>query len=72
MQTRLQSFIEVNASTAIGFVVSWAATPFILGAFGHQAGVGQAFGITCIYTALSLVRGYAVRRAFNRVGRRHG
>lgn len=66
-QSRWGSAAESAVSTAIGFGVSWAATPFILAAFGYQAGVGTAFGITVVYTVLSLVRGYVVRRAFNRL-----
>jgi hypothetical protein len=65
-QSRWQSFVEVNVGTAIGFAVSWLATPPILWAFGYSAGPGKAFGITCVYTALSLLRGWLVRRWFNR------
>src|SRR5690554_18902 len=57
-QTRWQSFVEVNASTAVGFVVSWLATPPILWLFGYEAGAAKAFGITVVYTVLSLVRGW--------------
>lgn len=64
-QTRWQSFVEVNVGTAIGFAVSWAATPAILFAFGYSAGPGKALGITLVYTALSLVRGWVVRRGFD-------
>jgi uncharacterized membrane protein len=66
-QRRSHSIAETIASTAIGFCVSWAATPFILAGFGYRAGAGTAFGITVVYTVLSLVRGYVVRRAFNRL-----
>ena len=66
-QTRWQSFVEVNARTAVGLVVSWAATPFIMAAFGYEAGAGKALGITIVYTLLSLARGWAMRRVFNRL-----
>lgn len=66
-QTRMQSFVEVNTSTAVGFVVSWAATPPIFWAFGYEAGAGKALGITVVYTVLSLVRGWVMRRVFNRL-----
>lgn len=66
-QTRLGSMAETVASTAIGFAVSWAATPPILHLFGYKAGAATAFGITAVYTALSLLRGYFVRRLFNRL-----
>lgn len=64
-QSRTASAIESTTSTAVGFVLSWALTPTILLAFGYQVGAGKAFGITVIYTVLSLLRGYGVRRVFN-------
>lgn len=70
MQSRKQSVLESTTSTAAGFVVSWAATPLILGAFGYQTTAATAFGVTAVYTALSLVRGYVVRRLFNHWGAR--
>lgn len=68
-QSRIGSAAEAMASTGIGFLVSWAVTPPILALFGYSAGAGTAFGITCIYTAISLARGYLVRRLFNRLQR---
>lgn len=67
MQSRKHSALETVASTAIGFVVSWAATPLILWCFGYSVGAGKSFGITVVYTLLSLLRGYLVRRWFNRM-----
>jgi len=69
-QTRWQSFLEVNANTAVGFVVSWVATPPIFWAFGYDAGAGKALGITLAYTALSMARQWFIRRYFNGLGRR--
>lgn len=66
-QSRKGSALESVTSTAVGFVLSWALTPSILLAFGYEVGAGKAFGITVVYTALSLLRGYGVRRAFNRL-----
>lgn len=71
-QTKLQSFFEANVITAIGFGISWAVTPFVLAAFGYSVGAGTAFGITVVYTAISIVRGYLVRRFFNRMEVRRG
>lgn len=68
-QSRLGSATEAVAGAAIGFCVSWAVTPPVLALFGYQAGAGTALGITCVYTAISVVRGYAVRRLFERLGR---
>ena len=68
-QSRWQSFVEVNASTAVGFFVSWAATPPILLAFGYEAGPAKALGITVVYTLISLARSWVMRRLFNRLHR---
>ena len=64
-QTKKASAVEALAGTAVGFAISWAATPPILWAFGYDVGAGTAFGITVVYTVLSIVRGYVVRRVFN-------
>lgn len=66
-QSKFHSFLEANVSTAIGFGISWAATPFVMGAFGYSVGPGTAFGIVVVYTVISIVRGYVIRRLFNRM-----
>lgn len=71
-QSRTMSAVEAAAGTAVGFLVSWALTPLILALFGYQAGAGVAFGIVCIYTALSFARSWAVRRFFNWLHVRRG
>jgi len=69
-QTKLQSFLEANVSTAIGFGISWTVTPFVMGAFGYSVGTVTAFSITVVYTVISIARGYLVRRLFNRMEER--
>jgi len=66
-QSKFQSFIEANVSTAIGFAVSWAVTPLVLAAFGYSVGASKALGIAAAYTVISIARGYVVRRLFNRM-----
>ena len=68
-QTRKQSAIETVAGVAIGFVVSLLASVIVFPIFGHAFTLGQNVGITIIFTVLSIARGYAVRRPFNRWGR---
>lgn len=65
MQRRSISAVEAITSTAIGFAVSWLLTITVLPAFGYDVTYSAATGITAIYTAASIVRGYIVRRAFN-------
>lgn len=64
-QSRLQSAIETATSTAIGFVIAFAATALVLPAFGYRVSHSDNFWITCIFTAISLARGWCVRRLFD-------
>lgn len=65
-QSRAGSFAESAANTAIGYAVAVAAQAVILPAFGLHASTGQHLGIAACFTAVSLVRGYVLRRVFNR------
>ena len=64
-QTHWQSFMETCASTAIGFWVAYFASLTVLPLFGFPVTHGQNFWITVIFTAISLIRGFFVRRLFN-------
>lgn len=71
-QSRLHSLLETLASIAIGFVVSLGITAVVLPAYGHQVTFRHSLEITLIFTVASILRGYAVRRVFVWMGRRHG
>jgi len=55
---------EVCIGTAIGFVIAYLANAVVMPLFGHHVTAVENLGITVIFTAISLVRGYLVRRAF--------
>ena len=65
-KTRLTSLVEVTLSTAIGFVVSAAAWLFIAVMMGYPVTMSHTVIVTSIYTVLSIMRGYVVRRFFAR------
>ena len=65
-QTRRHSIIEAIVGTAIGFAVSVAASTIVYPAHGHTFSMADNLSITAIFTVLSIVRGYCVRRLFNR------
>lgn len=65
-QSRLGSVAEAIASTAVGFVLSTALGFVVYPAFGYAFTLAENIGITAIYTVVSILRGYAVRRWFNR------
>ena len=64
-QTRLGSLIEVLFNIAIGFAINWVANIYILPLYGFQITGGQAFSMGLIFTIISVVRSYIVRRFFN-------
>jgi hypothetical protein len=64
-QSRRHSAIETVCGVAAGFALSLAASPIVYPLFGHTFTFTQNVGITIVFTVLSLVRGYAVRRAGN-------
>ena len=71
MQTRLGSWLEAWANIAVGFGVNFTGNLIVLPAFGFRVTPGTAFNIGLVFTGISLVRTYLLRRAFNRVKRLH-
>lgn len=69
MQSRMMSAVEASANVAIGYLVSVAANLLILPLFGYDVSVADSFAIGLAFTAVSLVRSYALRRAFNWLGK---
>jgi len=66
MQTKTQSLIESIANVAIGYGVAVVSQIVIFPIVGVEASVSQNLTIGLYFTAISLVRSYVVRRAFNR------
>lgn len=65
-QTRAGSFTESLTNIVIGFSINYAANLVILPLFGFDSlTLGKNFAIGCLYTGISLVRSYALRRGFN-------
>lgn len=63
-QTRRSSAIETIASTTIGFLVAGVANWLVLPLWGLHPKLGESFAIGLVFTAISLIRGYLVRRIF--------
>jgi hypothetical protein len=71
MQTRWGSFLESWANIFVGFAINWTANMLILPAFGFHVTGAEAFHIGLIFTVISLVRSYVLRRIFNQIRRHH-
>lgn len=69
-QSRRLSMIETLAGVAIGFAVSMVVSIYVYPWFGHSFSLIENAGITVIFTVISILRGYGVRRLFNWIGGR--
>ena len=61
-QTRVESLIEALIYTVVGFIINYVANIIVLRAYGYQVSMGTAFSISMIFTAISVARGYTIRR----------
>jgi len=68
-QTRAHSALEAVANVAVGYGVAVATQAAVFPLFGLHASAGEHMAITGIFTAVSFVRSYALRRAFERLRR---
>lgn len=68
-QSRRMSAIESAANIAVGFGVALATQVAVFPLFGLHASAGQHVAISLLFTAVSFVRSYAIRRAFERLRR---
>lgn len=66
-QSKRMSLAETVTSTCIGLVVSLASNCFIFWFMHIPISVGQNVSMTAFFTVISIVRGYFVRRLFNRL-----
>jgi hypothetical protein len=64
-QTKLGSFYEACINVAIGFAINFAANLVILPLFGFNITLADNFYIGLLYTVVSVVRSYVVRRWFD-------
>lgn len=64
-QSRLASFAETVANTAIGFLVTLGANYVIFPAYDVKLTFNQNIQIVFWFTLLSVARGYVVRRMWN-------
>ena len=68
-QSRRMSALESGANIAVGIGVAFATQIAVFPLFGLHASAGEHMAITGIFTAVSFVRSYALRRAFERLRR---
>ena len=67
-QSQMGSFVEAWANIVIGFGINFTANLIILPMFGFSDLTARtAFEIGLVFTVISLIRSYVLRRVFNGV-----
>jgi hypothetical protein len=67
MQTKQLSLIESVTNTLAGLLISFGIQLVIYPVMGIPVRLSQNIIITLIFTASSILRGYVLRRVFNRI-----
>lgn len=65
-QTVRESIAEAWTNVAIGFSINYVANLLVLPLAGLDVTAGGAFWIGCIFTGISVVRSFVIRRLYNR------
>lgn len=63
-QSKLMSWVETILNTSIGFVIAMATQVIVFPLFGYAPPLSTNFKIACIFTVVSIMRGYCLRRLF--------
>ena len=69
MQTRLQSLIEAWVNVIIGYIVALVAQLIVFPLYDLEVSFSQNLQIGLIFTVVSIVRSYLLRRFFNHLHR---
>lgn len=65
-QSRRGSALEAVTNVVVGFGINFTANAALFPLFGWAISVEQNLTLGAAYTAISLLRGYVLRRCFNR------
>ena len=65
MQSKKDSLIERLTSTTIGVIIGIVLNLTILPVFGYPVSLSDSLWISVIFTIVSIIRSYIIRRWFN-------
>ena len=65
MQSSWMSLLEAITNIAIGYVIAVLTQVLVFPLFGLSVSLGDNLGIGAVFTIVSLLRSFALRRAFN-------
>lgn len=66
-QSRLMSLIESFTNMIVGYVLALVTQLVVLPFYGVHLSMTQNISIVSIFTVVSLVRSYCIRRIFNKL-----
>ena len=67
MQSRWMSLMEAATNIAVGYGLAVLTQVLVFPLFGLRVSLGENLGIGAVFTVVSLVRSFALRRIFNRL-----
>ena len=70
MQSRRLSLIEAITNVVVGYVLAVATQIVVFPWFGIHPSLGENLALGLVFTATSLIRGYALRRLFAQLDRK--
>ena len=65
MQSKRESLIETLTNVSIGWFISFIANMLVLPLFDYDVSLTDGLLISIIFTAVSVIRSYIIRRWFN-------
>ena len=65
MQTKKQSMIETLTSVFVGWLIGVILNMLVLPLFDYNITVIDSLWVSLIFTVVSVIRGYVIRRFFN-------
>jgi hypothetical protein len=66
-QSRVMSFVEAATNVVVGYVLAIATQLAVFPLFGLKAALGEHLAIGMTFVAISLARGYLLRRLFEAI-----
>ncbi len=66
MQSKRLSIIEAITNTVVGLTTSFVIQLIIYPTLGIKVTISENIIITCVFFIVSILRGYVIRRVFNK------
>ena len=71
MQSKMESMIETLTSVFVGWIIGVILNMLVLPLFDYDITVVDSLLVSLIFTVISVVRGYLIRRFFNSKERKY-